>query len=223
MSKLILIPTPIGNLGDITLRAIETIKTCDFLYAEDTRTTLNLLKHLQIEKKLFSFHINNEHKVLQNAISHIQQATMVGLVSDAGTPAISDPGFLLVRACIQNNIDVETLPGPTAFVPALVNSGFPCDRFCFEGFLPVKKGRTTRLKELSEEKRTVILYESPHRLEKLLIQIYEMMGAEKEICVCREISKLYEETRRGHVSELLEHFKANPARGEIVVLLRGCS
>lgn len=223
MSRLILIPTPIGNLGDITLRAIETIKVCDFLYAEDTRTTSNLLKHLQIEKKIFSFHINNEHKILQNAIAHIQQVNMVGLVSDAGTPGISDPGFLLVRACIQNNIAIETLPGPTAFVPALVNSGFPCDRFCFEGFLPVKKGRQTRIKELSNEKRTVILYESPHRLEKLLIEILEIMGAEKEICVCREISKIHEETRRGTVGEVLEHYKMQPARGEIVVLLRGCS
>lgn len=222
-SKLILVPTPIGNLDDITLRAIKVLQQCDLVLAEDTRVSRFLLKHLGIEKKLQSFHSNNEHHVLERTVNLIRENNMVALVSDAGTPAISDPGFLLVRACIAANIDIETLPGPTAFVPALVNSGFPCDRFCFEGFLPHKKGRVTRITEWLTEERTIILYESPHRLVKTLQQMNDILGPDREVCVCRELTKMYEEVKRGKISDLLLHYTNTPPKGEIVMLLRGCS
>lgn len=219
MGKLILVPTPIGNLEDITLRAIRNLKECDLIYAEDTRVTKRLLSHLEIEKETRSFHAHNEHKLLERVIETIHSNNITVLVSDAGTPAISDPGFLLVRACIQEDIEVECLPGPTAFVPALVASGLPSDRFVFEGFLPHKKGRQTKFKEIALETRTVILYESPHRLIKSLEQIVEFIGAETQICVVREISKMFEEYKRGSAQEVLSYYKENPAKGEIVIII----
>jgi 16S rRNA (cytidine1402-2'-O)-methyltransferase len=221
MSKLILVPTPIGNLEDITLRAIRVLKECDLIFAEDTRVTKKLLTHLDISKHVVPFHAHNEHKALKGAVDRILNSVESVLVSDAGTPGISDPGFLLVRACVEAGIDVECLPGPTAFVPALVASGFPCDRFAFEGFLPHKKGRQTKLLKLAEEDRTVILYESPHRLVKCLTQIEEFMGADREVCVVRELSKFFEEFKRGPVTEVRKYYEANAPKGEIVIVIKG--
>lgn len=221
MAKLALLPTPIGNLEDITLRTIRYFNEADFIYAEDTRMTKRLLDHLGIQKKIIPFHAHNEHKMLEKCVEAIQGANMVVLVSDAGTPGISDPGFLLVRAAIQNNILVECLPGPTAFVPALVASGFPCDKFVYEGFLPHKKGKQTRLKILSQEERTVVLYESPHRLAKTLEQMQEFFGKTREVCVAREISKFYETYHRGTLEELATYFVNTPPKGEIVVVIKG--
>ncbi len=221
MAKLCIIPTPVGNLEDITLRAIRMFKECDFIYAEDTRVTKKLLNHFEIQKPVYPFHAHNEHKILDSAIEHIQNAELVVLVSDAGTPGISDPGFMLIRACIEHEIPLECLPGPTALIPAIVGSGFPTDRFCFEGFLPHKKGRQTKIMELGREERTVILYESPHRLVKCLAQIKELLGEDRRVCVVREISKIYEEFKRGTVSEVLAHYEQKPPKGEIVVILEG--
>ena len=221
MAKLTLIPTPIGNLEDITLRAIRLLKECDLILAEDTRTSSHLLKHLEITKPLKSYHQHNEHKILEELIAELQQGRKIVLISDAGTPAISDPGFLLVRECLRNGIEVETLPGATAFVPALVNSGFPCNEFVFVGFLPQKKGRFTKWQQLKEEERTFILYESPYRLVKLLEEILENLGEQRLVSVSRELSKMFEENKRGTVKEVLEHFKKKTVKGEIVVVVAG--
>ena len=221
MARLILIPTPIGNLEDITLRSIRILGSADVIFSEDTRVTKRLLAHLNITNTIFSFHSQNEHRLLDRVIEKIQEVETAVLVSDAGTPGISDPGFLLVRACIEANIPVECLPGPTAFVPALVASGLPCDKFVFEGFLPHKKGRQTRLILLSQESRTIILYESPHRLIKCLGQIVEYFGADRKICVCREISKFFEEFARGTAEEVLAHFQQKEVKGEIVIIVGG--
>lgn len=221
MSKLYIVPTPIGNLGDITLRAVEVLRKVDFILAEDTRTTAFLLKHLGIEKKMYSHHKFNEHSTVRMVAESIEAGRTVALVSDAGTPGISDPGFLLVRTCVQAGIDVETLPGATACIPALVQSGFPCDRFCFEGFLPQKKGRNKRLLELQDEERTMIFYESPFRVVKCLEQFAEVFGEDREVSVTREISKKFEQTVRGTVSEVAEHFRQNEPKGEFVIVLAG--
>ena len=221
MAKLTIVPTPVGNLEDITLRAIRVLKEADLILAEDTRTTGFLLKHFEIQNKMLSHHKFNEHKSVDQLASRIRGGENIALVSDAGTPAISDPGFMLVRACVEQGVDVECLPGATAFVPALVNSGLPCDKFCFEGFLPPKKGRQTRLKELAVEPRTIIFYESPFRLVKTLTQLSEFMGAERKVSVSREISKLHEETVRGTLSEVISHFSMNEPKGEIVIVLAG--
>jgi 16S rRNA (cytidine1402-2'-O)-methyltransferase len=221
MPRLILVPTPIGNLEDITLRSIRILGSADVIFSEDTRVTKRLLAHLNITNTIFSFHSQNEHRLLDRVIEKIQEVETAVLVSDAGTPGISDPGFLLVRACIEANIPVECLPGPTAFVPALVASGLPCDKFVFEGFLPHKKGRQTRLILLSQESRTIILYESPHRLVKCLGQIVEYFGTDRKICVCREISKFYEEFARGTAEEVLAHFQQKEVKGEIVIIVGG--
>lgn len=219
MAKLYIIPTPIGNLEDITLRAVRILKEVDFILAEDTRTSSFLLSHLGIEKKMYSHHKFNEHKTVEMICTKIAEGASVGVISDAGTPGISDPGFLLVRTCVENGIEVETLPGANAFVPALLNSGFPCDKFCFEGFLPQKKGRNKRLTELEAETRTVILYESPYRIVKLLEQVIEIMGADREVSISRELTKKFEQTVRGTAAEVLEHFKATPPKGEFVVVI----
>jgi 16S rRNA (cytidine1402-2'-O)-methyltransferase len=221
MAQLTLIPTPIGNLEDITLRAIRELKEAVLIFAEDTRTSQKLLLHLGIEKKLFPFHAYNEHKALAFAVKQILDTPKSALISDAGTPGISDPGFLLVRACIDSGIPVKCLPGPTAFVPALVASGFPCDSFIFEGFLPHKKGRQTTWKKIADEERTVVFYESPHRLNKFLDEAIQFCGAERKICVAREISKLYEEYVRGSLAEVQSHFKQKEPRGELVIVLAG--
>lgn len=221
MSKLYIIPTPIGNLNDITLRALETLKKVDFILAEDTRQSSKLLKHFEIDKKLVAYHQHNEHKSIDKVIDQLKQGATIGLVSDAGTPAISDPGFLIVRACIENDIAVECLPGATAFVPALVNSGFPCDKFVFEGFLPHKKGRQTRLNLLKEETRTIIFYESTHRLLKTLTQFAEFFGEERQVSVSRELTKMFEENVRGTVREVIEYYKTNVTKGEIVIVVHG--
>ena len=221
MAKLTIVPTPVGNLEDITLRALRVLKEDDLILAEDTRTTGFLLKHFEIQNKMLSHHKFNEHKSVDQLASRIRGGENIALVSDAGTPAISDPGFMLVRACVEQGVDVECLPGATAFVPALVNSGLPCDKFCFEGFLPQKKGRQTRLKELAVEPRTIIFYESPFRLVKTLTQLSEFMGAERKVSVSREISKLHEETVRGTLSEVISHFSMNEPKGEIVIVLAG--
>lgn len=214
-------PTPIGNLEDITLRAIRTLKEVDLILAEDTRTSGNLLKHLGIEKRVFAHHQHNEHKTVAMIAERIAAGEKIALITDAGTPAISDPGFLLVRECIAKGIGVECLPGATAFVPALVNSGLPNDTFCFEGFLPQKKGRQTRLKSLAAEPRTMIFYESPHRLVKALEQFIEYFGAGRRASVSRELTKLYEENRRGTLQELADYFKAKTVKGEIVIVVAG--
>ena len=219
--KLILVPTPIGNLGDITLRAISVLKEADIILAEDTRISLRLLHHLEIDKKLWVHHKFNEHKAVGSLVMKIQEGNKVALISDAGTPGISDPGFLLVRACIENNIEVECLPGPTALIPALAVSGLPTDRFVFEGFLPQKKGRQTRLMQLAEEPRTMVFYESPFRLVKCLSQLAEFFGGERKACVCRELSKLFEEVKRGSVDELQQYYTENPPKGEIVIVVEG--
>ena len=221
MSKLYIVPTPIGNLDDITLRAIKTLEAADYILAEDTRTTSFLLKHLGIEKKLYSHHKFNEHATAASVAEAIGEGRTVALVSDAGTPGISDPGFLLVRTCVEAGIEVETLPGATALIPALVQSGFPCDRFCFEGFLPQKKGRATRLQHLAEEERTMIFYESPMRLLKTLQQLAEAFGGDREASVSREISKVHNTTHNGTLNELVEYFTATAPRGEIVIVVEG--
>jgi 16S rRNA (cytidine1402-2'-O)-methyltransferase len=221
MSKLYLVPTPIGNLQDFTYRAVEVLNTVDLILAEDTRTSSKLLKHYNISKPLTAFHQHNEHKSLDKIIDKLNSGSTIALVSDAGTPGISDPGFLLVRACVENNIDVECLPGATAFVPALVSSGFPCDKFVFEGFLPHKKGRQTRLKLLQEENRTIVFYESPHRLLKTLQQFKEYFGDERKIAVCRELTKIHEEVIRGTAEELINYYNANTLKGEIVIIVEG--
>lgn len=220
-SSLYLVPTPIGNLQDITLRALETLKSVDVILAEDTRTSGVLLKHFEIKKPLKSYHIHNEHKLIEQLTDSMKHGQKMALISDAGTPAISDPGFLLVRACIQEDLKVECLPGATAFVPALVNSGLPSDKFTFEGFLPQKKGRKTRLESLEEESRTMIFYESPHRLVKALGQFAEHFGGDRQASVSREISKLHEETARGTLEELIAHFGDRKIKGEIVIVVAG--
>ena len=219
MSKLFVLPTPIGNLGDITLRSIEVLKSADLILAEDTRTSSKLLKHYNIDTPVESFHMHNEHKKLESIINKLRTDFEIALISDAGTPGISDPGFLLVRECINNEVEVECLPGPTAFVPALVSSGLPCDRFSFEGFLPVKKGRTKRLKELSIETKTMVFYESPHRILKTLNDLSNYFDVESQISVSRELTKLYEETFRGTIKESVEHFDKNKPKGEFVIVL----
>jgi 16S rRNA (cytidine1402-2'-O)-methyltransferase len=219
--SLVLVPTPIGNLKDITLRALEELKNADIILAEDTRTSGVLLKHYEISKPLQSYHIFNEHKTVQKIIDILKSGKRIALISDAGTPGISDPGFLLVRACVQNDIEVICLPGATALVPALVVSGFPTDSFVFEGFLPVKKGRQTKLTELKDEKRTMIFYESPHRLVKTLENFIEYFGGDRTASVSREISKLHEETVRGTLSEILAIFVARTVKGEIVMIVEG--
>jgi 16S rRNA (cytidine1402-2'-O)-methyltransferase len=220
-TRLFLIPTPIGNLGDITLRAIETLKQVDLVLAEDTRTSGILLKHLGISKPLQAFHVHNEHQQVARLIDRMKQGEIMGLVSDAGTPGISDPGFLLVREALHHHLPVECLPGATAFVPALVKSGLPCERFVFEGFLPHKKGRQTLLKELSRETRTIILYESPHRLVKTLEQLQANFGPDRQASVSRELTKHFEETVNGTLHELLLHFSERDAKGEFVLVVGG--
>ncbi len=221
MSKLYLVPTPIGNLGDITLRAIETLKEVDLVIAEDTRKSGNLLKHLNISKPLQSHHKFNEHRTLESLIQRLKSGISMALITDAGTPGISDPGFLLVRACIESKIEVESLPGATAFIPALVNSGLPSDRFIFEGFLPPKKGRQKRLTELSLEKRTIIFYESPHRIAKTLLQLSEHFGPDRKASVSRELTKIHEENIRGTLRELHHHYSKGTVKGEIVIVVGG--
>ena len=221
MSKLYLIPTPIGNLEDITLRALRLLKEVDIVLAEDTRTTKKLFLHYEISTHLAAFHMHNEHKVLDKWIARLKKGEIIALVSDAGTPAISDPGFLLVRECIKEGIEVDCLPGATAFVPALVNSGLPSEKFIFEGFLPVKKGRQTRLKLLAEEERTMIFYESPHRITKTLTQFCEYFGDERSVSVSREISKMFEETKRGAMLGILEYFVEKKPKGEFVIIVAG--
>jgi 16S rRNA (cytidine1402-2'-O)-methyltransferase len=221
MSKLYIVPTPIGNLEDMTLRAIRVLKECDVIFAEDTRNTIHLLKHFEIEKPLKAYHMHNEHKIVSEIVEFIQQGKNVALVSDAGTPGISDPGFLLVRECIEAGIDVETLPGATAFVPALVNSGLPCDTFVFHGFLPVKKGRLTKFKSLTEETKTMVFYESPYRLVKTLEELGTHLGADRKASVSRELSKMFEENKRGTLSELAVHFSQKTVKGEIVIIVEG--
>ena len=219
--KLLLIPTPVGNLDDITLRAIKAIQEVDLLLAEDTRQTAKLLKHLNIDKKMWAHHAHNEHKTTEGVIERIKGGSVVGLVSDAGTPGISDPGFLLTRACVEAGIEVECLPGATAFVPALVASGLPCDKFYFEGFLPHKKGRQTRLQYLATLVCTIVLYESPHRLLKTLTQAKEFIGPDRRAVVVREISKMHETYHRGTIEELETYFTNTAPKGEIVVLIEG--
>ena len=220
--KLFIVPTPIGNLGDMTYRAVEVLKQVDFVLAEDTRTSGNLLRHFEISKPMFAHHKFNEHRSLKTIIDKLAAGQNIALVSDAGTPSISDPGFLIVRECIANDIDVECLPGAVALIPALVNSGFPSDRFCFEGFLPPKKGRQTRLKELAEEQRTVILYESPHKLLKTLQDILTYFGESRLVSVSRELSKLHEETVRKTAGEQIEEWSKRPViKGEIVIVIKG--
>jgi 16S rRNA (cytidine1402-2'-O)-methyltransferase len=218
---LYIVPTPVGNLEDITLRAIRVLKEADLILAEDTRTSSVLLKHYEIKAKLQSHHKYNEHQTVELIKEKIKGGLNVALVSDAGTPGISDPGFLLARACVEEGIEVQTLPGATACIPALVSSGYPCDRFCFEGFLPMKKGRQTRLKELAEETRTMVIYESPYRLAKTLSQLVEFFGGERRCSVAREISKLHEQHHRGTLSELAAWFTEHEPRGEIVLIVAG--
>lgn len=220
-TSLFLVPTPIGNLGDITLRALEILKSVDVILAEDTRTSGVLLKHYSIDKPLQSFHIFNEHKTLAGLVERMKKGEVMALISDAGTPGISDPGFLLVREALKNNLKVDCLPGATALIPALVKSGFPTDRFVFEGFLPHKKGKQTLLKKLAEEDRTVIFYESPHRLVKTLEQVKEFFGGERMVSVSRELSKKFEETKTGPVDDLVTYFGSKEVKGEIVVVVAG--
>jgi len=220
MAKLFIVPTPIGNLEDMTFRAIRVLKEASVIFAEDTRTSGILLKHYDIQTKMISHHKFNEHKTLQKTIETILQNQTVAIISDAGTPAISDPGFLIVRECVKNGIEVECLPGATAFVPALVNSGFSCDSFCFEGFLPQKKGRQTKFLQLKDETRTLVFYESPHRLLKTLEQIIEFWG-NRQVSVSRELSKMHEETARGTATEVIEYYKTHTLKGEIVLVVEG--
>ena len=221
MSKLYIIPTPIGNLEDITFRSIRVLKEVDVVLAEDTRTSKKLFSHYNIDTPLSSFHMHNEHRVLSKWIERIKNGETIALISDAGTPAISDPGFLLVRACVKENIEVDCFPGATAFVPALVNSALACEKFIFEGFLPVKKGRQTRLMFLSEEERTMIFYESPHRILKTLKQFSEYFGEDRMVSVSREISKMFEETKRGNLIEVLQYFEDKKPKGEFVIIVDG--
>ena len=223
MSKLYIVPTPIGNLEDITLRAIRVLNEVDTILAEDTRTTSFLLRHLGIEKRLISHHKYNEHAKVELVASQITAGLSVALVSDAGTPGISDPGFLLVRTCIEAGIEVETLPGATALIPALVQSGFPCDRFCFEGFLPQKKGRSKRILALADEERTMIFYESPYRVVKSLLQMGEVFGMDRKVSASREITKKFEQTVRGSITEVVEHFTQHDPKGEFVIIVEGRS
>lgn len=220
MSKLYIVPTPIGNLEDITIRAINVLKEVDLVLAEDTRVTQKLFSVYDIKTQIQSYHSFNEHKIIDNIISKIQSGVSIALVSDAGTPGISDPGYLITKKCIDNNIEIECLPGATALIPALVKSGFPTDRFCFEGFLPQKKGRQKKFNELKEEKRTIILYESPHRLLKTLEQIKEFFGLNREISVSRELTKIYEETINGNVEDLISYFSKKNIKGEIVIIIK---
>lgn len=219
--SLYIVPTPIGNLGDITFRALEVLKSVSLVLAEDTRTSGKLLKHYDIKTPLRSYHMHNEHRILDQLVSRIKTGETMALVSDAGTPGISDPGFLLIRECLQHGIEVNCLPGATALIPALVNSGFPTDRFVFEGFLPLKKGRQTRLQVLAEESRTLVFYESPHKLLRTLTQFAEIFGADRQISVSRELTKIYEETLRGTISEVLAHFQEHPPKGELVLVVEG--
>ena len=221
MSKLYIVPTPIGNLDDITLRAVRVLREVDLILAEDTRTSSVLLRHLGIEKRLHAHHKFNEHAAVEAVAQTIVGGQNIALISDAGTPGISDPGFLLVRTCIEHGIDVETLPGATAFVPALIDSGFPCDRFCFEGFLPQKKGRAKQLQSLADEERTMVFYESPYRVVKCLEQFAEVFGSERRVSVSRELTKKFEQTVRGTVAEVLEHFRTTEPKGEFVIVLAG--
>ncbi len=221
--KLFIVPTPIGNLEDITLRAINVLKSVDLILAEDTRTSGKLLKHFEIGTQMYSHHMHNEHKTVQGIVQKLKMGTTIALISDAGTPAISDPGFLLTRACVENDIPVDCLPGATAFVPALVNSGLPNDKFVFEGFLPIKKGRQTRLLLLANEPRTIILYESPHKLLKTLAHLCEYFGEDRQISVSRELTKLFEETKRGTAKSVLDYYTNKPPKGEIVIIVAGKS
>ncbi len=221
MGKLYLVPTPIGNLEDMTLRAIRILKEVDTILAEDTRTSGKLLQHYEINTHMQSHHMHNEHRMVEAIVKRLQAGENIALISDAGTPAISDPGFLLTRTCVEHGIEVECLPGATAFVPALVNSGLPNDKFVFEGFLPIKKGRQTRLRFLADETRTLIFYESPHKLLKTLGQFVEYFGADRPVSISRELSKIYEETIRGTAAQVLEHYTKNPPKGEIVVVVGG--
>ncbi len=219
--RLYLIPSPIGNLGDITYRAVSVLQQVDVILCEDTRTTSVLLNHYNIKKPLTPYHQHNEHRVLTHIVEQLQAGKQFALITDAGTPGISDPGFLLVRECLRSNIPVECLPGATAFVPALVQSGIPSNRFVFEGFLPLKKGRQTMMKQLAEEERTIILYESPHRLVKTLNELAIYFGAERQAAVCRELTKMFEETRKGTLTELAQHYEAHAPKGEIVMVIAG--
>ncbi|MCC8088523.1 MAG: 16S rRNA (cytidine(1402)-2'-O)-methyltransferase [Rikenellaceae bacterium] len=221
MGKLFVIPTPIGNLEDITYRAVRILKEVDMILAEDTRTSGILFKHYGIDKKVISHHKFNEHKTVENITGWVKEGKNIALVSDAGTPGISDPGFLLVRTCIENGVEVETLPGATAMIPALVNSGLPSDRFCFEGFLPVKKGRQKKLTSLKDEERTIVFYESPYRVVKTLKDIEEYLGSDRIVSVSRELSKLFEENLRGSVKEMIEHFTQKEPKGEFVIIVSG--
>lgn len=221
MAKLYLVPTPIGNLDDITLRALQVLTQVDTILAEDTRTSAKLLRHFDIKTPMQSHHMHNEHKTLEAIVQRIKNGENIALITDAGTPAISDPGFLLTRACVEQGIEIECLPGATAFVPALVNSGLPNDRFVFEGFLPDKKGRQTRLQMLSQEPRTMIFYVSPYKLVKTLHDFVSNFGAERRASISRELTKIHEETRRGTLSELLLHYEKNPPKGEIVLIVAG--
>lgn len=221
MGKLYLVPTPVGNLEDMTFRAVRILKEVDLVLAEDTRVSCNLLKHFEIENKLQSYHKFNEHKSIGYIIEKLNSGQNIALISDAGTPGISDPGFLIARECVKNDIEVECLPGATAFVPALVASGIPCDRFSFEGFLPQKKGRMTKLKYLAEEDKTIVLYESPYRVVKTLTQLAEYLGEDRFAATCREISKLHEEIKRGTLADLITYFTSNQPRGEFVIIVSG--
>ncbi len=221
MSKLYIVPTPIGNLKDMTFRAVEVLKDVDLILAEDTRTSGKLLKYYEVTTQMQSHHMHNEHKMVDHLIKKLKSGVSIALISDAGTPAISDPGFLITRACVEHNIDVDCLPGATAFVPALVNSGLPNDKFVFEGFLPVKKGRQTRLLLLAEETRTIIFYESPHKLIKTLTNLCTYFGETRPVSVSRELTKLYEETIRGTAKFVLDHFSSKPPKGEIVIVVGG--
>ncbi|BFP41322.1 16S rRNA (cytidine(1402)-2'-O)-methyltransferase [Flavobacteriaceae bacterium GF1] len=221
MGKLYLVPTPIGNLEDMTLRGIKVLNEVDLILAEDTRTSGKLLKHFEIDTPLQSHHMHNEHKTVNGLVQKMKSGTTIALISDAGTPAISDPGFLLTRACLENAIEVECLPGATAFVPALVNSGLPNDRFVFEGFLPLKKGRQTRLQQLAEETRTMVFYESPHKLLKTLTQFSDYFGGDRSVSISRELTKMYEETVRGTLEEVISHFEGKPPKGEFVIVVGG--
>ncbi|UEG48594.1 16S rRNA (cytidine(1402)-2'-O)-methyltransferase [Ferruginibacter lapsinanis] len=219
--KLYIVPTPIGNLADMTYRAIDILKNVDLILAEDTRTSSVLLQHYQIQKPITPYHQHNEHKIVEHLATQLSGGKIMALLTDAGTPGISDPAFLLVRECVKNNIDVECLPGATAFVPALVNSGLPINSFCFEGFLPLKKGRQTFLKRMAEEERTMVFYESPMRLVKTLHDFIEYFGADRQCCVSRELTKKFEENKRGSLQEVHDHFNAKPVKGEIVIVVEG--
>lgn len=221
MSKLYLVPTPIGNLEDITLRSIRILKEADLILAEDTRTSGKLLKYFEIGTNMMSFHMHNEHQMVEKVIEKLKNGQIIAVITDAGTPGISDPGFLLTRACLQNDIEIECLPGATALIPALVNSGFPSDRFIFEGFLPLKKGRQTRFLQLAEETRTLIFYESPHKLLKTLKDFNTYFGSHREISASRELTKLYEETVRGTVTEVIQFFEKKAPKGEFVLVVKG--